>query len=442
MFNTSLSGEYAITPDVTVNVGARMVYVDKKHVHLRTECFDALLLLMEYRLKDEYVPYEAFDKISSETKTSDVRMLSNETVRTIIKDIRKVIGKETIATRYQRGYWLVPLPTAFAITRKDSRADAPRSHSSTEVLKSAIIEGDTASIGDTVLGGWKLVRLLGSGSSGQVYEAHRIIDGITHLAAIKIISIPASPSHTTFALDATICLRELKDYYREAASLVIREEGILSGNQECDNIVSHAEHQVVEHSDGFGYTIIIRMEYLSSVPVYFGQHPPKARDIVILGMDICKALAFCEKRHILHRDIKPDNIYIDDEGNYKLGDFGTSCTVEQIRVGGSMVGTQHYMSPEAFGRKAIDSRADIYSLGLVMYKYLNQGRFPFVPANTTLSFSLLEESLSRRLSGEPIPPIEGISRELSNIITKACAYDAQDRFSSAKAFHTALASVF
>lgn len=424
MLTSSLSGEYALTPIVTVNINARIVLVNGRPAHLRPECFDALLLLMEYRLRDAYVPYEAFDKISREVKTSNVRMLSDETVRTVIKDLRKVIGRDNIDVRTKLGYWLVPIPVPFSIT------------------KANIENTDHFSIGDIVLGGWELVRLLGSGISGKVFEAHRIIDGTMHKAAIKIISIPSSPSYTEHALETTIPLPSLHDYYSEAVAHVMREVGILSGDQGCNHLVSYEEHQIIAHSDGLGYEVVIRMEYLTPVTEHFKAHPPTPREIVLLGLDICKALSFCEKRHLLHRDIKPSNIYIDSNNRYKLGDFGTSCAIESMGQVRSAAGTLSYISPEAHRNdSSIDFRTDIYSLGLVMYQRLNGGRIPFVPESGIISVSDANKYVMKRLSGEPIPPIAGIDRKLSDVITKACAFAPQDRYSTAAEFRSALTAI-
>ena len=79
-----------------------------------------------------------------------------------------------------------------------------------------------------------------------------------------------------------------------------------------------------------------------------------------------------KKRNIIHRDIKPENIFVNDFGDFKLGDFGIARKMENVTGGLSQKGTFNYMAPEVAGNGRYDSRADIYSLGIVLYRLLNQ----------------------------------------------------------------------
>ena len=94
---------------------------------------------------------------------------------------------------------------------------------------------------------------------------------------------------------------------------------------------------------------------------------------------MCNALELCEKRGIIHRDIKPDNIFINDNGDYKLGDFGVARQLEKSSTFMSRRGNQAYMAPEVYKGEWYGEKADIYSLGLVLYRLLNNSRIPFMP---------------------------------------------------------------
>lgn len=95
------------------------------------------------------------------------------------------------------------------------------------------------------------------------------------------------------------------------------------------NIVSYEDHMVIEHPDEIAWDILIRMELLTSLPDYCTTHTMSEKQVIQLGMDICNALEICEEKKIIHRDIKPDNIFVNDRGDFKLGDFGIARTVEK-----------------------------------------------------------------------------------------------------------------
>ena len=103
------------------------------------------------------------------------------------------------------------------------------------------------------------------------------------------------------------------------------------------------------------------------------------RESIEVSMQVSRGLQAAHSEHIIHRDIKPQNILISDNGDFKLGDFGISRTMEKTTGGMSKKGTYKYMAPEVFRGEDYDSTADIYSLGIVLYMLLNGNRTPFLP---------------------------------------------------------------
>ena len=151
-----------------------------------------------------------------------------------------------------------------------------------------------------------------------------------------------------------------------------------------------------------------------------------------LGMDICRALDLCGKYQIIHRDIKPENIFVSELGDFKLGDFGIARTAEKTMSAMSRKGTYTYMAPEVYKGEAYNASVDQYSLGIVLYRLLNDYRAPFLPAAPNpISFTDREEAQNRRMRGEPFPNPAHASGEMAAVIRKACAFYPQDRFASA-----------
>jgi serine/threonine-protein kinase len=156
--------------------------------------------------------------------------------------------------------------------------------------------------------------------------------------------------------------------------------------------------------------------------------------------EVADALAYAHNRNVIHRDIKPDNIIIDEEtGRAMVTDFGiaralTDTGDSRLTATGMAIGTPAYMSPEqSAGDKAIDGRSDLYSLGVVGYQMLC-GQTPFVASNTP---SMLVKHLSER----PIPVDErwpDLPPDLSRAVMMCLEKDPADRFPNAAAFAQAL----
>ena len=287
------------------------------------------------------------------------------------------------------------------------------------------------SVDAAVLDGWNIMRLLGEGSYGKVFEIERSEFGQTYRAALKVITVPQSSAEVRSVISEGMSVSQAEAYFHGIVEELMHEFSIMFKLKGTANIVSCEDLRVLEHPDGIGWDILIRMELLHPLLPYVYQHPMARRDIIKLGIDICKALELCQRYNIIHRDIKPENIFISDNGDYKLGDFGIARTIERTSSGLSKKGTYSYMAPEVYAGKEYGFSVDTYSLGLVLYRMLNKNRGPFLPQPPeAITFSSREQALARRMSGEPLPrPFYGEGR-LGEIVLKACAFDPKDRYSS------------
>ena len=287
------------------------------------------------------------------------------------------------------------------------------------------------SIGAAVLDGWSITRLLGEGSYGKVFEIERSEFGQTYRAALKVITVPQSSAEVRSVISEGMSVSQAEAYFHGIVEELMHEFSIMFKLKGTANVVSCEDLRVLEHPDGIGWDILIRMELLHPLLPYVYEHPMARRDIIRLGIDICKALELCQRYNIIHRDIKPENIFISDNGDYKLGDFGIARTIERTSSGLSKKGTYSYMAPEVYAGREYGFSVDTYSLGLVLYRMLNKNRGPFLPQPPeAITFSSREQALARRMSGEPLPrPFYGEGR-LGEIVLKACAFDPKDRYSS------------
>ncbi len=280
---------------------------------------------------------------------------------------------------------------------------------------------------------WEIISKIGEGSYGCVYKAARSEQGNTFYSAIKVISVPGSREELNTVLSEAGDENSARQYFENMMKDCIREISTMEYFRGNSYIVSVEDYKVTEYLDEIGWDIFIRMEYLKSFYDHFEERECTEDAVLKLGTDICRALGYLDQMQIIHRDIKPENIFVSPFGDYKLGDFGIAK--ENLRTLGtfSQKGTYTYMAPEVYHGGRYDSRADIYSLGIVLYKMLNHNRVPFVSSDKQLITHYdKEKALEKRMQGEVLPPPAAASSEMSSIVLKACAFDPNDRYQSAK----------
>lgn len=276
---------------------------------------------------------------------------------------------------------------------------------------------------------WKIVKRLGQGSFGSVYEIERQEFGETYKAALKVISIPQSDSEIAANRADGMDNKSMTVYYDSVVKELTHEFALLSKLKGHTNIVSYEDHKVVQHKDGIGWDIYIRMELLTPLTDVSSICEFSEEQAIKLGIDICNALVLCSHSSIIHRDIKPDNIFISETGDFELGDFGIARTASKTMSNMSRKGTPNYMAPEIYLNRAYNANVDIYSLGIVLYQLMNARRLPFIPEQVTIAAK--EASLGRRMSGEVLPPPQNASPQFADIILKACAFDPKNRYEDA-----------
>ena len=128
-----------------------------------------------------------------------------------------------------------------------------------------------------------------------------------------------------------------KQYFADIIDSFSSEIKLLEELKDQPNIVRIEDSKIIAH-DEIKWDIYIKMELLTSFRDYSQSHTITREDVIRLGVDICSALEACERKKIIHRDIKPENIFVDKDGNFKLGDFGVARQLEKTNTTMSQIG--------------------------------------------------------------------------------------------------------
>ncbi len=258
------------------------------------------------------------------------------------------------------------------------------------------------------IGKYEIREMLGKGAMGVVYKA--LDPDIGREVAIKTIRFDLSSSTEQEEL--------MGRFIREAQA---------AGKIHHANIVTIYE---VGREKDLTYIVMQYIKGKSLQQMVAEKQKFSTQEINKIIIPLCDALDYAHRNGVVHRDMKPANILIDEEGKPYVVDFGVArVETSTLTQTGTTVGTPSYMSPEQIMGKKVDNRADIFSLGVILYE-LATGQRPFSGENiSTIMYKIVNE--------EP-PHVTDIERSLPNeyekIVERALAKDPNDRFSSCAQF--------
>ena len=275
---------------------------------------------------------------------------------------------------------------------------------------------------EPLFGSWYLEEEIGRGSYGNVYRAHSDARGQRRWAAIKHISVEEREDRSV--------QQQLRELNREINinQLFLREP----------NIVAFQESDYVPKPGGDGLDVFLRMELLTPLNQWVRRRPMPESEVIRLGLEICKALGALENLGILHRDVKISNIFVSNTGAFKLGDFGVAKSIGSVAYGMTVTGAYNYMAPEIARGSRVLLNADLYSLGLVLFRLMNGGMAPFLRPGDDPSLEEANAAMLRRINGEALPRPANASPELTGVILQACAYEPGERYNTAPEMAEAL----
>ncbi|MEO6623463.1 MAG: protein kinase, partial [Burkholderiaceae bacterium] len=265
------------------------------------------------------------------------------------------------------------------------------------------------------LGRYDIVRVLGKGAMGLVYEARD--PNLDRRVAIKTIKVENLPEEAVAEYEA-----RFRTEARSAARL------------QHPNIVS------VYDSERHGDTAYLVMEFVQGEDLKHhldGGRQYSLEQSLAIVRDLLAALEYAHKQNVVHRDVKPANLLmVESSGRVKLTDFGVARiqdSGELTRTKGSMVGTLKYMAPEQVRGKAIDFRADLFAAGVVLYQLLT-GKRPF---DGDSEFAIIHQIMEEN---PPAPSSinSALPKALDAVVARALAKDKERRYGSAGEFSTAL----
>ena len=289
---------------------------------------------------------------------------------------------------------------------------------------------------------YELGRMIGKGASAKVYALKDTTDTISRGTSqkkreadcVKVICTEDLLSEKEQLLTA---LRG-KDYGRKIHQILyrqcLREVSIMRDLKDTGHVVRIKDARTQSGRENGGYTLQIRMERLTPLTEYLKGHSVTRQLVLRLGQDLCRALMDCKEKGIIHQDIKISNIFVTDEGSFKLGDFGIACYKEDANHFYAAGGTLSTMAPEVCRGNKASFVSDLYSLGIVLYALMNNGLDPFINTpEEQLDAVKRRRALEKRMQPHTLPAPSMADEKLAGIICRACAYDPGHRYPSAAA---------
>jgi hypothetical protein len=256
-------------------------------------------------------------------------------------------------------------------------------------------------VGELIAGRYELQELVGAGGMSNVFRAHdRLLE---RTVAIKVL-------HDQLGADEDYVER----FRREARSVAQLAH---------PNIVT-----VIDRGEENGRQYIV-FEYIEgdSLKQVVADGPLPVPDVLELALQVAQALAFAHDRGLVHRDVKPQNVLLTEEGQAKVTDFGIarSLDVQGVTQTGTVLGTSDYIAPEQARGQRVDRKTDIYSLGAVLYELLT-GEVPYEGDNfVAVAMKHVHDPVPSVIERRPDAPLR-----LEYAVQRAMAKDPDDRFDS------------
>lgn len=278
---------------------------------------------------------------------------------------------------------------------------------------------------EPLFGAWTVSGMIGEGTDSRIYRLQCVSGETVSNAVLKAVHIESGKNISPELLSSVGYASSL-DYDDACLSVCRREAEAVMSLKGHPNVVKIYNYNIVPEP-GSGFTLMLLCEQLKPLSDGINAESGDEATVKKLGKDICAALEAYASAGYCHGEIKPENIYVDAKGNFKLGDFGFCRILKTVTQRGSA----GYMAPEVYSGDRPSYSSDIYSLGLLMYKFMNHNRVPFLPRfPDPISFADREIAFDSRMRAQTMPEPDQASPAMARAILKACAYNPAERYQS------------
>lgn len=260
-------------------------------------------------------------------------------------------------------------------------------------------------IGDRVDGRYRIVSRIATGGMADVYEANDLV--LRKVVSLKVMRADLLDDQRNFKRFQNEC--EAAASLNNPNIVKVYGQGMIDGRPYMAN----------EYVKGRTIREILRFQFSLSL-----------QDACEVMLQLTSGIDYIHKHGIIHRDIKPDNLFYLPDGTVKITDFGIATPVGQKAVGDAIQGTVFYCAPEILVGKSADVQSDIYSMGIVFYELLT-GQLPFEGKSPE---EVAMKQIKHRFP-EPSKMLPSIPRSIDKIIITACRKRPEERYQSALEMH-------
>ena len=243
---------------------------------------------------------------------------------------------------------------------------------------------------------------------------------------LKHISVPESQKQVDALIytGAAATKEDAQKYYEQVVSDYQSELETLESLSSSPNLDCYRSYQIAPKEDAVGYDVYLLAEHRKTLVDYLADNAMTHVCAVNLGMDLCSALMDLRAAGLIHRDVKPSNIYLSSQGHFILGDLGIAkiddlkyCSMPEHML-------SSYSAPELFSLVgSIEPTTDLYSVGIILYRIFNGNHGPFEDEKTSA-----KAADKLRITGKELPAPMYADYEMTSIILKACAFQPADRY--------------
>ncbi len=248
------------------------------------------------------------------------------------------------------------------------------------------------------------------------------------LYVLKHISVPESPRQVeALILTGAAADRDAaQSYYQQVVADYQAELEQLEALASSPNLSSFRSYEIKPKEEGVGFDVFLLSEHRVTLEKYLAENQMTQSSAVNLAMDLCGALGDLRSAGLIHRDVKPANIYLSRQGHFMLGDMGIAkvqdlkyCTMPETML-------SPYSAPELFELMAnVNETVDLYAVGLILYRVYNGNHGPLEDEKTSA-----KAADKLRITGQALPAPMFADYEMAEIIQKACAFKPEDRYQS------------